>query len=128
MKKLIVYVICAAMLLSFAACSGGGDDTTTDVLTEPLTTEPETTDMITEEPATDTETEEETTVPIFTDPSEEVLNTPAATQFTVSRVFGNDMVIQRNEYIRVWERTSRRSTLERTRRLMDALADVLRDR
>jgi hypothetical protein len=33
-----------------------------------------------------------------------------------------------HEYIRVWERTCRRSTLERTRRLMDALADVLRNR
>ena len=31
-------------------------------------------------------------------------------------------------YIRVWERTCRRSTLERTRRRMDTLADVLRDR
>ena len=33
-----------------------------------------------------------------------------------------------HEYIRVWESTCRRSTLERTRRLMDTLADVLRDR
>ncbi len=33
-----------------------------------------------------------------------------------------------HEYIRVWERTCRRSTLERTRRLIDALADVLRNR
>lgn len=33
-----------------------------------------------------------------------------------------------HEYIRVWESTCRRSTLERTRRLMDALADVLRGR
>jgi len=33
-----------------------------------------------------------------------------------------------HEYIRVWERTCRRSTLERTRRCMDTLADVLRDR
>ena len=33
-----------------------------------------------------------------------------------------------HEYIRVWDRTCRRSTLERTRRLMDALADVLRNR
>ena len=33
-----------------------------------------------------------------------------------------------HEYIRVWETTCRRSTLERTRRLMDALADILRNR
>ena len=33
-----------------------------------------------------------------------------------------------HEYIRVWDRTCRRSTLERTRRLMDSLADVLRNR
>ena len=33
-----------------------------------------------------------------------------------------------HEYIRVWERTCRRSTLERTRRCMDALADALRNR
>ena len=33
-----------------------------------------------------------------------------------------------HEYIRVWDSTCRRSTLERTRRLMDTLADELRDR
>ena len=33
-----------------------------------------------------------------------------------------------HEYIRVWDTTCRRSTLERTRRCMDALADVLRGR
>ncbi len=33
-----------------------------------------------------------------------------------------------HEYIGVWERTCRRSTLERTRRCLDRLADVLRDR
>ena len=33
-----------------------------------------------------------------------------------------------HEYIRVWESTCRRSTLERTRRLMDTLADILRNR
>ena len=33
-----------------------------------------------------------------------------------------------HEYIRVWDRTCRRSTLERTRRCIDALADVLRNR
>lgn len=33
-----------------------------------------------------------------------------------------------HEYIRVWDRTSRRSTLERTRRRLDTLADVLRGR
>ena len=33
-----------------------------------------------------------------------------------------------HEYIRVWDMTCRRSTLERTRRCMDALADVLRGR
>ena len=33
-----------------------------------------------------------------------------------------------HEYIRVWDRTCRRSTPERTRRLMDTLTDVLRDR
>ena len=33
-----------------------------------------------------------------------------------------------HEYIRIWDRNCRRSTLERTRRLMDALADVLRNR
>lgn len=33
-----------------------------------------------------------------------------------------------HEYIRVWEGSCRRSTLERTRRLMDTLADILRNR
>ena len=33
-----------------------------------------------------------------------------------------------HEYIRLWEQTSRRDTLERTRRCIDSLADELRER
>ena len=68
----------------------------TEPATEPATEPP--TERVTErvtEPATDPVTEpatEPVTEPEGTD----------ATQFTVSNAFGNDMVIQRNEYIRIW--------------------------
>ncbi len=64
----------------------------TEPPTEPVTEPP--TEPVTEpptEPVTEPPTEP-VTEPVFTD----------ATQFTVSNAFGSDMVIQRNEYIRIW--------------------------
>lgn len=97
--------------LAFAACTEGdtpadttaGDTTaaadpvtnpSTEAPTEPAETEPETTAA---------ETEPEETTEAITDVMiGETLDAPHATQFTVSNVFANDMVVQRNEHIRVW--------------------------
>ena len=98
MKRIISVILCALMLLSAVGCTkGSGDDTTVS----PDTTVPEqtTAEVTTEEVTTEEET---TTASPFPEPSEEVLAAPAATAFTVSGVFGDHMVIQRNEYIRVW--------------------------
>ena len=110
MKRLISFLICMMFLLT--ACTGGQSGSpTTDA---PKTEEPtaNVTEAPTEaptEPATEAPTEaptEPVTEPVtespFKDPDPEVLAAPAATQFTVSKALGDDMVIQRNEYIRIW--------------------------
>ena len=58
-------------------------------------------------PAREDDSNEETTSggmqgPIEDVPVGETLNAPHATQFTVSNVFGSNMVVQRGEFIRVW--------------------------
>ncbi len=49
--------------------------------------------------ATETEVESPTETETQPDP---LLDVPAATQFTVSNVFSDNMVVQRNEHVRVW--------------------------
>ena len=102
MKKILSAFLAAVMLFCAAACSenGGPADTTgtPSVTTAELTEEMTQTEELTEAE----ETAEETTASPFSEPSEEVLSAPAATEFTVSRVFSDNMVIQRNEVIRVW--------------------------
>ena len=110
-KGLLLLSLLLLVCLAFAACTGGdtptdttaGDTTaaadpvtnpSTEAPTEPAETEPETT-------AAETEPEE-TTEAITDIMIGETLDAPHATQFTVSNVFANDMVVQRNEHIRVW--------------------------
>ena len=104
-------LLCVVLGVAFAACDRG--DTPTDTTVEDTTAAP--TDAPTEAP-TDTPTEPETTeapTEAPTEPEEteppivdvmvgETLDAPHATQFTVSNVFANDMVVQRNEHTRVW--------------------------
>lgn len=103
-------LLCIALDVAFTACTGGDTptDTTvgeTDPATDPVTdtpteapTDPETTEAPTEAPTEPEETEP----PIVDVMVGETLDAPHATQFTVSNVFANDMVVQRNEHIRVW--------------------------
>ena len=103
-------LLCIALGVAFTACDSGDTpaDTTvadtaapTDAPTEAPTdtpTEPETTEAPTEAPTEPEETEP----PIVDVMVGETLDAPHATQFTVSNVFANDMVVQRNEHIRVW--------------------------
>ena len=120
---LLLLSLLLLLALTLVACDGGDTtpDTTvgdtaaptapvTDAPTEAPTAEP--TEEPTAEPTLPAETEPETTE-APTEPEEteppivdvmigETLDAPHATQFTVSNVFANDMVVQRGEHIRVW--------------------------
>ena len=110
MKKILSLVIIAVMLCLFVAgCTGQPETTAAETATAPETTVPVTeteTETETEEVTTEVTTEEETTVPEETLPvvteDEEAMKAEPAASFTVSRAFGNGMILQRNEYIRIW--------------------------
>ena len=91
--KFVLLFISVCLLLSFAACDkGGNNDVTTDAPDE-QTTESKGTDA--EDTETETETEAATDLILGDDVA-------YAAEFTVSKAFGDNMVIQRNEYIRIW--------------------------
>ncbi|MBO4422577.1 MAG: hypothetical protein J5879_04005 [Clostridia bacterium] len=106
MKKIICILLTLTMLLAVAVgCTTEPPVTTADT-EAPETSAPESaSEPVTEtetEPETETETEtEEETVPVITEDLE-AMNAEPAAAFTVSHAFGNNMVIQRNEYIRIW--------------------------
>ena len=91
-------LLCVALGVAFTACDSGDTTTDTTVADTAAPTEPETTEAPTEAPTEPEETEP----PIVDVMVGETLDAPHATQFTVSNVFANDMVVQRNEHIRVW--------------------------
>ena len=104
-------LLCVALGVAFTACDSGDTPTDTTVADTAAPTEPETTEAPTDTPTEPETTEAPTEAP--TEPEEteppivdvmvgETLDAPHATQFTVSNVFANDMVVQRNEHIRVW--------------------------
>lgn len=104
-------LLCIALGVAFTACDSGDTPTDTTVADTAAPTEPETTEAPTDTPTEPETTEAPTEAP--TEPEEteppivdvmvgETLDAPHATQFTVSNVFANDMVVQRNEHIRVW--------------------------
>lgn len=111
---LLILSVLLLLCLGLAACTGGDTptDTTvgeTDPATDPVTdtpteapTDPETTEEPTEVPTEAPTEPAETEPPIVDVMVGETLDAPHATQFTVSNVFANDMVVQRNEHIRVW--------------------------
>ena len=103
-------LLCIALGVAFAACDSGDTPTDTTVADTPAPTDAPTeapteapTDPETTEAPTEAPTEpEETEPPIVDVMVGETLDAPHSTQFTVSNVFANDMVVQRNEHIRVW--------------------------
>ena len=102
MKRFISLTLAAVMiLLCLASCASDGEvsDTgeTTGVETEPVTDTEAETDAQTE-PET---TEEPETEPVITEDLEAMKAEPASS-FTVSAAFGSNMVIQRDDYIRIW--------------------------
>ena len=109
---LLLLSLLLLLALTLVACDSGDTPTDTTVADTSAPTEPDTTEAPTEAP-TEPETTEEVTTEAPTEPEEteppivdvmvgETLDAPHATQFTVSNVFANDMVVQRNEHIRVW--------------------------
>ncbi len=100
MKKVLSILIITVMCLSFiTGC------TETPAETDESTAEETVTVTETETEAEET-TEEETTEEIITEPEVtedlEAMNAEPAASFTVSHAFSDDMVIQRDEYIRIW--------------------------
>lgn len=91
--RVVLLFLSLCMLLSFVACDSGdneestvGGEQTTDVTTGNGT-----------ELDSETETETEVATDLILGDDVEY-----ATDFTVSKAFGDNMVIQRNEYIRIW--------------------------
>ena len=104
MKRLISFLICAVMILTCAAgCTGKPEDSTAEPDTEDIVTVTDTEELTEEltEPVTEEETTEAETLPPVTEDLE-AMNAEPAAKFTVSRAFGNGMVLQRNDYIRIW--------------------------
>ena len=103
MKRLrtIAVLLLFAMLITLPV-SCKSSDTETEKSSENSTESATQTETHTETETNDTiETEEETIV--ITDVMiGETLEAEYAADFSVSRVFSNDMVVQRNEHIRVW--------------------------
>ena len=101
---------------AFASCGGGQTETEADssANTETVTTietdgaTEGATDGATEDDSvaaseTESETETETETEIITDRMVgETLEAAYATNFTVAKIFSDDMVVQRNEHIRIW--------------------------
>jgi len=105
--RFLSLVLFALLLFSFAACDSGSNNTVEEGSS--VETDSETTNNVSEGSEslgdvsvesdsaieTETETEGETSLILGED-------VEYASSYTVSKVFGDNMVIQRNEYIRVW--------------------------
>jgi sialate O-acetylesterase len=109
---LTLAALCACLIIVMASCNNDGmsTDTTAAATTDGDTTAaPVETDTPTEPDSTAADTPE-STEPEETDPESETVFVPVteypdaepAAAFTVSNVFSDHMVLQREEYIRVW--------------------------
>lgn len=93
--RTLLLLLCGVMLASAVACNGGTEDVTTGTeTTEPVE---DGTEQTTEDVTTEEVTTEEPDVMIG-----ETLDATYAADFTVSKVFTSDMVVQRGEKLRVW--------------------------
>ena len=112
-RLLILSLLLVMTIVWTVACSDSGSGDSTEAPTEVATVSPteEGTTALSEPESTETPTETPTEAP--TEPEEttegvtdvmigETLDAPYAADFSVSNVFSNDMVVQRNEHIRVW--------------------------
>ena len=103
--RTLLFLLCGVMLMSAVACDNtkpGTDPSTEKPTTEPaeesVTKDPDSGDQAT--------TEQETTEEVTTEEPDvmigETLDAAYAADFTVSKVFTSDMVVQRGEKLRVW--------------------------
>ena len=103
--RTLLFLLCGVMLMSAVACDNtkpGTDPSTEQPTTEPAeesaTKDPDSGDQAT--------TEQETTEEVTTEEPDvmigETLDAAYAADFTVSKVFTSDMVVQRGEKLRVW--------------------------
>ena len=102
MKKILAVLLITVMCAAFiAGCSDAPAETESESAQsqETLKETEEITEAETEEMTE--ETTIEITEPVVTE-NLEAMNAEPAASFTVSKAFGDDMVIQRNEYIRIW--------------------------
>ena len=96
--RTLLLLLCGIMVMGAVACNGTTEETTTEVdTTEPAEDTAETLEETTEEITTEEVTTEEPDVMIG-----ETLDAAYAADFTVSKVFTSDMVVQRGEKLRVW--------------------------
>ena len=97
--RTLLLLLCGVMVIGAVACNGTIEDVTTEAdTTEPAEDTVDTMEETTEEETTTEEvTTEEPDVMIG-----ETLDAAYAADFTVSKVFSSDMVVQRGEKLRVW--------------------------
>ena len=107
-KKLIFpLIICLALSLIFVACNSKDNPSDTTEQGNDVTTVQDETEVTSDNAGDDTTDEgtEETTEEVSTEPDimiDVTLDAEYAADFTVAKVFSNDMVVQRGERIRVW--------------------------
>ena len=84
---------------ALVSCGNGETETKTDATTDAIETESQTESTS----ASDTEETTEEVTEVITDVMVgETIDAEYAASFTVAKIFSNDMVVQRNEHIRVW--------------------------
>ena len=96
--RTILFLLCGVMVVSAVACDGGNGDTST----EQSTNEPTEDNSEGEQHESEPETTEEVTTEEPDVMIGETLDAAYASDFTVSKVFTSDMVVQRGEKLRVW--------------------------
>ena len=102
MKRILTVLLIAVLCTAFiTGCVNTASETEAETTPDTQQTETEELTETETEEMTEEETTEEVTEPVITENLEAMNAEPAAT-FTVSRAFDDDMVIQRNEYIRIW--------------------------
>lgn len=102
--RTLLLLLCGVMLISAAACTGntGEDESTSGTTAAPEQAPTQEEPTTGEEPTTEQVTTEEITTEEPDVMIGEELDAEYAADFTVSKVFTSDMVVQRGEKLRVW--------------------------
>lgn len=102
--RTLLLLLCGVMLLGAVACNGGTANTETSADQE--TTQPDQETSTGDQPTSEGDETEEPTEEVTTEEPDvmigETLDAAYAADFSVSKVFTSDMVVQRGEKLRVW--------------------------